>query len=81
MNDSRLIQTVQLGFSQIANVARNLFWAKFGIACNNREFFDMNRSVTIICNNLLRNQNRVFEVVTIPGHKGDQHILTKRQFT
>ena len=80
VNNTRVIQTVELGFSQIADVARDFFRTKLGIACHNRQFFDVNRSVTIISHNFFRDQNRIFEVVTVPWHKCDQHVLTQSQF-
>ena len=41
----------------------------------------MNRRKTIFLNDSLRNEDRVFEVVAVPGHKGDSHVLPKRQLT
>src|SRR4051812_8126038 len=41
----------------------------------------MNRGKTVFLYNALRYQNGVFEVVTVPRHKCDTHILAKRQFT
>ena len=40
----------------------------------------MNRSVAIVGHHLFADQHRVFVVVAVPGHKGDQHVLTERQF-
>ena len=41
----------------------------------------MNRRKTIFLNDSLRNEDRVFEVVAIPRHKGDSHVLPKGQLT
>ena len=41
----------------------------------------MNRRKTVFLNDSLRNEDRVFEVVAVPGHKGDSHVLPKRQLT
>ena len=41
----------------------------------------MNRGQTILFNYSLRDQNRVLEVVTIPGHERDTHVLAQCQFT
>ena len=39
----------------------------------------MDGGKTIFFYNTLRHQNRVFEVVTVPRHKRDAHVLTKCQ--
>ena len=36
---------------------------------------------TVFRYNPLRNQDRIFKVVTIPGHECDQHVLAKGKFT
>ena len=41
----------------------------------------MNGGVTVFRNNTLGNEDGVFEVVTVPRHERDQHVLAKRQFT
>jgi 23S rRNA U2552 (ribose-2'-O)-methylase RlmE/FtsJ len=39
----------------------------------------MHRSIAIFLDELLRDQNRVLEIVAAPGHEGDQNVLTKGQ--
>ena len=39
----------------------------------------MNRSEAILFHHSLGNQNRILEVVSVPGHKRDAHILTECQ--
>ena len=41
----------------------------------------MDRSKTILFNHPLGDQDRIFEVVAIPGHEGDTHVLPQRQLT
>ena len=79
MHNTRLIQTVELRFSQVADVACDFLRAKLCVARNNGQFFNVNRSVTIVCHNFFGDQNRVFEVVAVPRHKCDQHVLAKRE--
>ena len=40
----------------------------------------MNRGIAVVSHDLLGNQNRVFEVVAVPGHERDQHVLPQCQF-
>ncbi|OQA30413.1 MAG: hypothetical protein BWY57_02856 [Betaproteobacteria bacterium ADurb.Bin341] len=39
----------------------------------------MNRGVPILRHHPLRNQNGIFEVVAVPGHEGNQHVLAQGQ--
>ena len=41
----------------------------------------MNGSVSVVCNHALTDQDGIFEVITVPWHKADQHVLTQGQFT
>ena len=41
----------------------------------------MDRGKAIFLNNSFRQADGVFEVVTVPGHERDAHVLTQRQFT
>ena len=41
----------------------------------------MNGRVDVFANHALTHDDRIFVVVSVPGHKGNQHILTEREFT
>src|SRR5690606_23873233 len=73
------IQAVQLRFGQVADVAGDFFSAQLRVAGDNREFLDVNRGVAVVGHNLLGNQNRILEVVAVPRHEGDQHVLAERE--
>src|SRR5471032_1833885 len=81
VDDTGLIQTCQLIFSQVRDVARDFFRAQFGIACNNRQLFDVNRGVAVVFHDVFRDQDRILEVQTIPWHKRHGHVLAQSQFT
>ena len=40
----------------------------------------MDRGVAVFGHDTLADQNRVFEVVAVPGHKRHQHVLTQSEF-
>src|SRR5690606_18074043 len=80
VHNAGIVQTVQLNFGQVADIAGDILRSQLRVTGNNRQLFDVNRSVAIISHDLLGDQNRVLEVVAVPGHKGDQHVLTQRQF-
>src|SRR5690606_7023545 len=41
----------------------------------------VNRGVAVVGHDLLGNQNRILEVVAVPRHEGDQHVLAERELT
>src|SRR5690606_18949588 len=79
IDNAGIVETVQLGFSQIADVSSDFFWSELGIASHDRQFFDVHRGIAVVSYNLLGNKNRVLEVVAVPGHERDQHVLAQCQ--
>ncbi|CNP95075.1 Uncharacterised protein [Neisseria gonorrhoeae] len=65
---------------QVRNIAGNVFRTQLGIAGNDIQFLNVNRSIAVVRSHFFGNQNRVFVVVTVPRHEGDGHILTQSQF-
>ena len=67
----------------IGNIALALSKAliKFSIPIYLLSVYRMYRCKDIVTNNCLVNQDRIFEVVTIPRHEGHSDITTKRKFT
>src|SRR5690554_5599339 len=80
VDNARVVQTIKLGFGQVADVAGDFFGTQLGVARNHRQFLDMDRGVAVVGNDFFGDQDRVFEVVAIPGHERDQHVLTQSQF-
>src|SRR6185295_10814389 len=70
----------QKRLADVWNIASDFLRAKLGVARFDLEFFDMNRSVVVVFDETLRNEDRVFKVVTAPRHEGDEHIAAERQF-
>ena len=81
IDDAGLVQTIELLLAQIWNVARNFFRPKLGVPGHHDQFFNMDRGVAVISHHTLTDQNRVFEVVAIPRHERDQHVLAQSQLT
>ena len=67
--------------TDIGDISGNFFRTQLGITRNTGQFNDVYRGEAVFFNDPLRNQDRILEVVTIPWHKCDQHVLTQRQFT
>ena len=79
-NDSAFIKITQGSFTNVGNIAGDFFRSQLGVAGFDFQLFDVNRSVIIVLDHLFRDQNRVLEVVTAPGHKCDQHVTTQSEF-
>src|SRR6185369_6408469 len=45
------------------------------------ELLDVNRGVDVLFGDALADEDRVFEVVALPGHERDDHVLTERELT
>ena len=78
-NDAAFIQVAKERFADIGNVARDLFGTELGVARFDFELFDVNRGVVILFDQLLADQDGVFEVVTAPGQEGDQNVAAQGQ--
>ena len=80
VDDAGVIQTVELLLSQVWNIACDFFCTQLGVTRHHHEFFDVDRGVAVFCHHALADQDRVFEVVAVPRHEGDQHVLTDGDF-
>jgi hypothetical protein len=65
---------------RLGNVARDFFGAQLGVARHHHELFDVDRGVAVFSHHTLADQDRVLEVVAVPGHEGDQHVLADGDF-
>ncbi len=79
-NDAALVEIAKHVLADVRNVARDLFRSQLRVARFDFELFDVNRSVVVLFHESLGNENRVFKVVTAPGHEGHQYVTTERQF-
>ncbi len=64
--------------SQVGDVARDFFGTQLGVASHHDEFLDVDGGVAVFRHHTLADQNRVFEVVAVPRHEADQHVLADR---
>ena len=79
INDAGFVQLRQRAFPDIGDVAADFLAAEFGVARDARQLLDVNRSVDIVLDQALGDENRILEVVTVPRHKRDEHIAPQRQ--
>src|SRR3990167_1960738 len=80
VDDAGLVQAVQLLLRQVRNVARDFFGAQLRVARHDHEFLDVDRGIAVFGHHAFGDQDRVFEVVAVPRHERDQHVLADGDF-
>ena len=80
-DDSSLIKIFQRIVADSRNISCDLFRSEFCITGFRLIFFNMDRSINVILYETLAQQNGILVVVTLPGHKSDQRVFTKRHLT
>src|SRR6202521_4217098 len=78
-HDAALVEVLERGLRDVRDVARDLLGAELGVARLDLELLDVDRGVVILAHQLLRDQDRVLEVVAAPGHERDQHVAAQGQ--
>src|SRR5690606_9216753 len=81
INNAGLVQFAQCTFTNVWNIGGDFLTTQLGITSDTRQFLDMNRGKAVFLYNPLGYQDGVLVVVSVPRHKGDAHVLAKRQFT
>jgi hypothetical protein len=76
-----LVQARHLRLAQRRDVAGDFFGSELGVARHDRQLLDVDRGETVIGHHALRDEDRILEVVAVPGHERDQHVLPQRQLT
>ena len=79
VDDACFIQFTQRGLTDVGNIGGDLFRPQLGVAGHTGQFLDVDRGETVFLNHTLGEQNGVLEVVAVPGHERDTHVLTQRQ--
>jgi hypothetical protein len=54
---------------------------KLGVARHHLEFFDVDRGEHVVFHDALGHQDGILEVVAVPRHERDEHVLAERQIT
>ena len=80
-DNTSLIQIFQCIITYAWNITCNFFWSELCITGFCFIFFDMNRCVNIILYKTFTKKYSILVVVTFPGHKSDQRVLTKSHLT
>src|SRR5438552_3713007 len=79
VDDAALVEVLQRLIADIGDIARDLLRAQLGVAGFDLVLLDVDRGVLVLAHDGLRDQDRVFVVVSLPGHEGHQDVAAKRQ--
>src|ERR1700733_5960294 len=79
-DNARFVEIAQSVLADVGDIARDLFRPKLRIAGFDLELLDMDRGVVVLADQLLRDEDRVFEVVTAPRHEGDENVAAEAEF-
>ena len=80
IDDPGFVEVAQGFLADVRDVARDLFRPQLRVARGNFVFLDMDRGEDVVAQDALRDQDRVFVVVPIPRHEGDDDVAAKGQF-
>src|SRR5881296_892034 len=81
VDDAALVEVAQRVVRHVGDVARDLLGAELGLASLRLVLLDVDRGVHVFLHDPLRKQDRVLEVVALPGHEGDEHVAAERHLT
>ena len=79
-NDPHFIKIAKAFLSNVGNLTGDFLRTQLGLTGFNLVFLDMNRGVEIIGNQTLADEQGILVVVSLPGHVGDQNVLSQRNF-
>src|SRR5438552_12993832 len=79
-DDSAFVEVAKERLADVRDIASDFLRAELGVARFDFIFLDVDRSVVVVLDQLLADQDGVFEVVTAPGHEGYEHVAAKSKF-
>src|SRR5690606_26539968 len=80
VDDAGLVEAGQRRLTHVGDIGGDLLGAEFGVPRGTGQFLDMNGGETVFLHHPLGDEDGVLEVVAVPGHEGDAHVLAECQF-
>ena len=77
-DDAALVEVAQALLGAVRDVAGDLLVAELGRAGVDLVLLDVDRGELVVLDQALGEDDRVLEVVALPGHEGDQAVLAER---
>ncbi|GJE72800.1 hypothetical protein CHKEEEPN_4361 [Methylorubrum podarium] len=79
IDDAGLVEVLERLLRDVRDVAGDLLRTQLGVAGHHLEFLDVDRGEHVILDDPLGEQDRVLEVVAVPGHERDEHVAAERE--
>ena len=70
---------LRLSSPTFGNVAGDFLRPQLGVARHRLEFLDMDRGEDVVAHDALGDEDGVLEVVAVPRHERDEHVLAERE--
>ena len=77
-DDAALVEVGQCVRGDVGDVAGDLLSTQLGVAGVDLVLLDVDRGEDVVLHHALREDDRVLEVVALPGHEGDEQVLAQR---
>ena len=78
-DDARLVEVLEGLFADVRDVAGDFFLAELRVAGDALELLDVDRGEDVVLGDALGDEDRVLEVVALPRHERDEHVLAERE--
>ena len=78
-DDAALVEVLQGLFADVRDVAGDFFFAELRVAGDALELLDVDRGEDVVLGDALADEDRVLEVVALPRHERDEHVLAERE--
>src|SRR5690606_24821913 len=79
VDNARLIQLAQGRLTDVGDIGGDFLRPQLGVAGYAGQLLDVDGGETVFLNHTFGDEDRVLEVVAVPGHEGDAHVLTQGQ--
>jgi hypothetical protein len=79
VDDAGFVEFRQRRFTDVGDIAADLLRTQLGVAGQTGQLLDMDTGEAIFLHHAFGDEDRVLEVVAVPGHEGDAQVLPQRQ--
>jgi uncharacterized protein (UPF0371 family) len=79
IDNAALVEVLQRFFVDVGEVARDLLSAQLRVARLDLELLDVNRGELVLAHDGFTDEDRVLEVVALPGHERHQQVASERE--
>ena len=78
-HDPRLVELSERALAHVRDVGGDLLHPELGVAGHAHELLDVNGGEAVLLDHALGDEDGILEVVAVPGHERDEHVLPERE--